>query len=212
MEVRFVVTDTAQIRAIYSCADSDSSARRTNEQRMQVEGMGEIHIVLYPELAPKSVERFVGLAQQGFYDRTLFHRVISGFMVQAGDPNTRDDDPKNDGKGGSGQRLEDEFHGAPHLRGTVAMANRGRPNTGSSQFFIVQRDHRELDRRYAVIGRVIRGMEVVDRIASTKTDAHGRWGPMNRPLRDVVLARASIAGAESANSARSGEPATSPES
>ena len=153
---------------------------------------GTLLMELYPELAPLTVASFIELARTGFFDGTTFHRVVPGFMIQGGDPNTRDDDPGNDGDGGPGFTLPDEPSDAPHIRGTVAMANTGRPNTGGSQFFIVQGDARHLDGRHTVFGRVAAGIEVADAIAGVETDLHGRWGKPNRPLEDVVIERIEI--------------------
>jgi peptidyl-prolyl cis-trans isomerase B (cyclophilin B) len=156
--------------------------------RLRIVDMGEIEIALYPELAPKSVANFLELAEKGFYDDTTFHRVIPDFMIQGGDPNTRDDkDPDNDGKGGPGYYLDDEFSDAPHVRGVVSMSNDGRPNSGGSQFFILQKDADHLNGNHTVIGRVVNGIEIVDRIAEVERDLDGRWGPVDRPISNVVV-------------------------
>jgi len=154
---------------------------------LHVKDHGEIRIALYPELAPRNVEAFEMLAHQGFYDGTTFHRVIPGFMIQGGDPNSKDDDPRNDGYGGPDFRLPDEFSDAHHVRGTVSMANTGQRQSGGSQFFIVEEDQPHLDGHYSVIGRVVGGMPVVDDIAQVEVDSLGRWGPKNRPIHDVVI-------------------------
>ncbi|MCS5636442.1 MAG: peptidylprolyl isomerase, partial [Myxococcota bacterium] len=117
-----------------------------------IENRGTILVELYPELAPRTVESFMELARTGFYDGTTFHRAVPGFMIQGGDPNSRDDDPANDGDGGPGFSLPDKFGPAPHIRGTLSMANHGQPNSGGSQFFIVQGDARHLDGRHTVFG------------------------------------------------------------
>jgi peptidyl-prolyl cis-trans isomerase B (cyclophilin B) len=163
---------------------------------LRVAGRGEIRIALYPELAPRTVANFEKLARSGFYDGTTFHRVIPGFMIQGGDPNTKDEDPGNDGRGGPGYQIPDEFGPAPHVRGAVAMANTGQPNSGGSQFFIVLQDSAHLDGHYAIFGRVVEGMDVVDAIAHVETDAAGRWGPANRPIQDVVVESVGIERAE----------------
>jgi len=157
-----------------------------------IENQGVILLELYPELAPETVDNFIELARAGFYDGTTFHRVLPGFMIQGGDPNSRDRDPGNDGDGGPGYTVPDEFSPAPHRRGTVSMANTGRPNSGGSQFFIVQGDARHLDGQHTVFGRVAAGIEVADAIAATETDLHGRWGKPNRPLEDIVIERIEI--------------------
>ena len=168
---------------------------------------GAIRIELYPELAPETVASFLKLAGEGFYEGTTFHRVIPDFMIQGGDPNSRDDDPENDGQGGPGFNLPDEFSAAPHLRGVVSMAKTSRPDSAGSQFFIVQRDHRELDGNYTVFGRVREGIEVLDAIAATPCDEYGRWGPRNRPLEKVVIERVRVLAPAQASD---GSPARAP--
>jgi cyclophilin family peptidyl-prolyl cis-trans isomerase len=143
--------------------------------------LGTIRIELLPELAPQAVARFEELAGRGSYDGTYFHRVIPGFMIQGGDPFTRNADPRDDGKGGMGAYLEDEFSDTPHVRGTVAMANKGFPDSGNSQFFIVHQDSSQLDGRFSIFGRVVEGMETVDAIAALEIDTFGRYGPPDRP-------------------------------
>ena len=113
-------------------------------------------------------------------------------MIQGGDPNSRDDDPGNDGDGGPGFSLTDEFSPAPHTRGTLSMANTGHPDSAGSQFFIVSGDAQHLDGRHTVFGRVAAGIEVADAIAAAETDRHGRWGKPNRPLEDIVIERIEI--------------------
>ena len=162
---------------------------------IEIEGAGvegRIEIELMPELAPNSVAHVLTLAREGFYDGTTFHRVIPGFMIQGGDPNSRDRDPSNDGHGGMRERVEDERSKAPFVRGVVAMANQGRPDSSGSQLFIMHDDNRALDGRYNVIGRVRTGMDVVDAIAEVETDTVGRWGPPDRPIENVVMARVEV--------------------
>jgi cyclophilin family peptidyl-prolyl cis-trans isomerase len=140
-----------------------------------------------PELAPKAVANFAKLANEGFYDGTTFHRVIPGFMIQGGDPNSRDHDPRNDGAGGPGYGIPDEFSELPQLRGIVSMANRSSPNTGGSQFFIVHKDSPHLDGRYSAFGRIVAGIEVVDAITEVPVDTYGRYGPNDRPHPEPVV-------------------------
>ncbi|MED5262421.1 MAG: peptidylprolyl isomerase [Myxococcota bacterium] len=158
---------------------------------------GEIRFALYPELAPVTVSQFEKRAGDGFYDGVTFHRVIPGFMIQGGDPLSRDNDPRNDGQGGPpGPPLPDEFSAAPFLRGTVAMANTGRPDSGGSQFFIVDSETHDLDGQYSLFGRVTEGLETVDAIAAVPTDVGGRFGPAHRPIESVVIERIRIEPAE----------------
>lgn len=156
---------------------------RTPERR------GTILVELMPELAPTTVVNVIELAEEGYYDGTTFHRVIPGFMIQGGDPRSRDRDPTNDGTGGAERDLPDEFTSAPYLRGIVGMGNRGRADSTSTQFFIMQADNRNLDGRYNTIGRVLDGMPLVDDITRVAIDRSGRWGPKDRPIENVVIER-----------------------
>ncbi len=143
--------------------------------------LGEIRIELLPEIAPRTVERFVEVARRGGYDGTTFHRVVPGYVIQGGNPWTLDADPRNDDNGNGGPGVPDEFGLYPHVRGTVSFANAGLPDSGKLQFFIVHEDHRELDGHYAAFGRVVAGIDVVDAITRLEIDQYGRFGPPDRP-------------------------------
>lgn len=126
---------------------------------------GEIELKLFPDLAPKHVENFIKLAKDGFYNGTIFHRVIPGFMIQGGDPNTKDSLKKDSyGQGGPGYTVKAEFSDTPHKRGIVSMARANDPDTAGSQFFIVVEDSRFLDRKYTIFGEVTKGIGVADKI------------------------------------------------
>lgn len=130
---------------------------------------GDIEIELFDKDAPKTVANFIKLSKEGFYDGTRFHRVIKNFMIQGGDPNSKDDDWSNDGFGGPGYSFEDEINVNKLVRGVLAMANSG-PNTNGSQFFIVTAAETPwLDGKHTVFGKVISGMEIVDKIENLKT-------------------------------------------
>jgi len=179
---------------------------------IEVEGKGEIRIALYPEIAPNTVDNFTKLTREGFYDGTTFHRVIPDFMIQGGDPNSKDYLPTNDGGGGPGYTIEDEFSQAPQHRGVVSMANSGRANSAGSQFFILHRDMPHLDGRYTAFGRVVESesMEVVDAITQVETDPYGRWGPEARPLENVVIRSIRIEPPAKAQTEASPSPADTP--
>lgn len=153
---------------------------------LRVRDMGEIRIALRPDVAPQTVANFEKLAGEKFYDGISFHRVIPDFMVQTGDPLSKDRDPRNDGQGGPGYKIPDEIKGLHHRRGVLSMANAG-PNTGGSQFFILVGDAPHLDSKHTIFGRVISGMDVVDKIVAVERDQYGRHGPPDRPMKDVVI-------------------------
>ena len=128
---------------------------------------GEMEIVFFPDKAPNHVQNFVKLAKSGYYNGTIFHRVIPGFMIQGGDPNTKDPKkPETYGMGGPSEKLKAEFNDTPHRRGIVSMARTNDPNSAGSQFFIVVKDSNFLDGQYTVFGEVVKGMDVADKIVN----------------------------------------------
>lgn len=131
---------------------------------------GAITLKLFPETAPGHVKNFIDLAKKGFYDGTTFHRVIPGFMIQGGDPNSKDADKGKHGTGGPGYTIKAEFNDKPHVRGTLSMARAASPDSAGSQFFICVKDSRFLDKQYTVFGEVESGMDAVDQIVSQPRD------------------------------------------
>ncbi len=142
---------------------------------------GDITLEFLPEVAPNHVKNFIELAKQGFYDGTLFHRVIPDFMIQGGDPNSKNPDKQLHGTGGSGKNLKAEFSKTPHARGIVSMARSANPNSASSQFFIVVADSSHLDNQYSAFGKVVDGLDVVDKIVAEETDHR------DNPLEPVAI-------------------------
>jgi cyclophilin family peptidyl-prolyl cis-trans isomerase len=139
---------------------------------------GKIILEFYPDVAPKTVMNFCKLANSGFYDHLLFHRIVPGFVIQGGDPNTRRIDNRQLwGTGGPGWTIESEFSSLKHTRGIISMARSHDPNSAGSQFFIVLKDSYFLDGNYTIFGKVLNGMEVVDAIASITTDSND--APLN---------------------------------
>jgi peptidyl-prolyl cis-trans isomerase B (cyclophilin B) len=141
---------------------------------------GEIEIELFADKAPGHVKNFLDLAGKGFYDGTTFHRVIPGFMIQGGDPNTKDLKASRDrhGTGGPGYSIKAEFNDTSHKRGVVSMARSSSPDSAGCQFFICVSDAGFLDRQYTAFGRVLRGMEAADQIVNAPRDA--RDNPKDR--------------------------------
>jgi peptidyl-prolyl cis-trans isomerase B (cyclophilin B) len=140
---------------------------------------GEMVLEFWPDVAPGHVENFKKLAKQGFYDGTCFHRVIKGFMIQGGDPLTKD--PAQEarwGTGGPEHRVKAEFNDRPHTRGVLSMARSQDPNSAGSQFFICHEDARFLDRQYTAFGKLIKGDDVLEKIATTPTVR-----PPDRPIK-----------------------------
>jgi peptidyl-prolyl cis-trans isomerase B (cyclophilin B) len=143
---------------------------------------GEMTLEFYPDVAPGHVANFKKLAQQGFYDGTCFHRVIKGFMIQGGDPLTKDESKSRAwGTGGPGYQIKAEFNAKPHVRGVLSMARSSDPDSAGSQFFICHGDPRFLDRQYTVFGKLIKGDEVLEKIGTTPT------APGDRPLKRMNI-------------------------
>jgi peptidyl-prolyl cis-trans isomerase B (cyclophilin B) len=147
---------------------------------------GDMEVAFFPDKAPKHVENFLTLAKSGFYNGTIFHRVIPGFMIQGGDPNTKDPKkPETYGMGGPDHRVKAEFNDIPHRRGIVSMARTNDPNSAGSQFFIVVKDSNFLDGQYTVFGEVVKGMEVADKIVNLPRNS--RDLPVERAEMTVVV-------------------------
>ena len=154
---------------------------------------GELVLEFWPEVAPGHVENFKKLAQKGFYDGTCFHRVIKGFMIQGGDPTGKDDATQSSwGPGGPGPTIKAEFNDKPHVRGVLSMARSNDPNSAGSQFFICHGDPRFLDRQYTAFGKLIKGDEVLEKIATTATR------PGDRPIKRMNIESIKIVPADSA--------------
>ena len=189
----------ATVLCLFSCAKSpadttsgDSSGTepvKTDAEpvkvEMSVKDFGKITLELYPDIAPITVENFVSLVKDGFYDGLTFHRVVNGFMIQGGDPN-------GNGTGGSDKTIKGEFadngvvNNLSHKRGVISMARSNNPDSASSQFFIMHQDNDYLDGKYAAFGKVTDGMDVVDAIASVATDEN------DKPADDVIIESISI--------------------
>ena len=152
---------------------------------IEMENGGVMKAELYPEIAPNTVNNFISLVKKGFYDGVIFHRVISGFMIQGGDP-------KGVGVGGPGYTIKGEFsangfkNDLKHDRGVLSMARAMSPNSAGSQFFIMHKNSPHLDGQYASFGKVLEGMEVVDAIANT------RRGPNDKPLTPQVMKKVTV--------------------
>jgi peptidyl-prolyl cis-trans isomerase B (cyclophilin B) len=153
---------------------------------------GEITLKFLPEVAPNHVNSFIELASGGFYNGTTFHRLVPGFVIQGGDPNTKSDDRSTHGMGGPGYNLKAEFSKLPHKRGTLSMARAADPDSAGSQFFICVEDTPFLDGQYTIFGEVVDGMDVVDQIVSQPRDP--RDNPVDRIEMTVEIRAAESSG------------------
>ena len=147
----------------------------TNEVAVIKTVAGDMVIEFWPDVAPKTVENFKTLAKKGFYDGTAFHRIIKGFMVQGGDPLTKDDTKQNRwGTGDPGYKIKAEFNERSHKRGVISMARAQDPDSAGSQFFICHGDPSFLDRQYTAFGKLIQGDDVLEKLATTKVGSQDR--------------------------------------
>jgi peptidyl-prolyl cis-trans isomerase B (cyclophilin B) len=150
-------------------------------------------VEFWPEVAPKTVENFKTLAKKGFYDGTCFHRVIKGFMIQGGDPLTKDPSKEDHwGEGGPGYQIKAEFNDRSHIRGVISMARSSDPDSAGSQFFICHGNPASLDHKYTAFGKLLKGDDVLEKIATTKTH------PPDRPDKRIGIESVKIVPADSA--------------
>jgi peptidyl-prolyl cis-trans isomerase B (cyclophilin B) len=159
-------------------SEATTDTRATIAVSSQGESWGDIVLKFYPDVAPNHAKNFCKLAAENFYDGTTFHRVIPGFMIQGGDPNSKHADRSNHGMGGPGYHIKAEFNNKPHKRGVLSMARAQDPDSAGSQFFICVADASFLDGQYTAFGEVVSGMEIADRVVNAKRD--GRDNPLER--------------------------------
>jgi peptidyl-prolyl cis-trans isomerase B (cyclophilin B) len=153
---------------------------------------GDMVLEFWPDVAPGHVDNFKKLAKEGFYDGTCFHRVIKGFMIQGGDPNTKDPNKESQwGMGGPNHRVKAEFNDRHHDRGVLSMARSQDPNSAGSQFFICHGDARFLDKQYTAFGKLIKGDDVLEKIGTTQTR------PQDRPVQRMNVESVKIVPADS---------------
>lgn len=156
----------------------------TNEVAVIKTSYGEMTISFWPDVAPKTVENFKKLAREGFYDGTAFHRIIKGFMVQGGCPNTREGETGMPGTGGPGWKVKAEFNEKSHVRGVISMARSAHPDSAGSQFFICDGDAKFLDRQYTAFGELTAGDDVLKQLANVPTKSGG-GGEKSTPIERV---------------------------
>ena len=152
---------------------SPEEVKKMSEQQAIIHTkLGDITLKFFPDVAPNHVNNFMELAKKGFYNGTIFHRVVPKFVIQGGDPNSKNPDRSKHGMGGPGYSVKAEFSNKPHKRGTLSMARSAHPDSAGSQFFICVADAPFLDGKYTVFGEVVKGIEVVDKIVSLPRDGN----------------------------------------
>jgi peptidyl-prolyl cis-trans isomerase B (cyclophilin B) len=163
-----------------------STPAPANEHAVINTSHGDMTIAFWPDVAPKTVENFKKLAREGFYDGTAFHRIMKGFMIQGGCPNTKAGAGGTPGTGDPGYKVKAEFNERPHVRGVISMARAQDPNSAGCQFFIVHGDARFLDRQYTAFGQLVKGDEVLEQIANVPTKSGG-GGEKSTPIERIEV-------------------------
>jgi peptidyl-prolyl cis-trans isomerase B (cyclophilin B) len=171
-----------------------SNAPASNEVAVLKTSYGEMTIAFWPDVAPATVENFKKLARAGFYDGTAFHRIIKGFMIQGGCPNTKAGQTGQPGTGGPGWKIKAEFNKKAHVRGVISMARSAHPDSAGSQFFLCHGDAKFLDRQYTAFGQLIKGDEVLEQLANVPTKSGG-GGEQSTPIARVALESVKIVAA-----------------
>ena len=166
-------------------SESTDKIRATISLITKGQAIGDIVLKFFHDVAPGHVRNFTDLAKKGFYNGTTFHRVIPGFMIQGGDPNSKSVDRASHGMGGPGYKIKAEFNSKPHKRGVLSMARANDPDSAGSQFFICVADANFLDWQYTAFGEVVSGMEVADQVVTMKRD--GRDNPLERVEMTVTI-------------------------
>jgi len=164
-----------------------SNTASAEEHAILKTSYGEITLAFWSDVAPKTVENFKKLAREGFYDGTAFHRIIKGFMVQGGCPHTKEGARGMPGTGGPGYTIKAEFNAKPHVRGVISMARSQHPDSAGCQFFICHGDARFLDRQYTAFGSVVKGDDVLERLATVPTGFGGGGGEKSTPAERIAI-------------------------
>src|SRR5213596_472809 len=178
--------------------EEKTSVNASNEVAVIKTSEGEMVVQFWTDAAPKTIENFKKLARQGFYDGTIFHRIVKGFMIQGGDPNSKDPAKENSyGEGGPGYNIKAEFNDRSHERGVISMARSSDPDSAGSQFFICLASVPRLDHQYTIFGRLIKGDDVLGRIGDTPV-TRSSSGENSKPIKLVVIESIKIVPANSA--------------
>src|SRR5438093_3153181 len=183
--------------AMNLCAEENKSMNSSNEVAVIKTSEGDMVVQFWTDAAPNTVENFKKLARQGFYDGTIFHRIVKGFMIQGGDPNSKDPAKENSyGEGGPGYNIKAEFNDHGHERGVISMARGPDPDSAGSQFFVCLAPARRLDHQYTTFGKLIKGDDVLEKIGDTPVTRNSMGEP-SKPTKRVVVESVKIVPADS---------------
>src|SRR5438309_4858145 len=185
--------------AVEERKEEKTAMSNSNEVAVIKTNEGEMVVQFWTDAAPNTIENFKKLARQGLYDGTIFHRIVKGFMIQGGDPNSKDPAKENSyGQGGPSYKIKAEFNDHPHERGVISMAREPDPDSAGSQFFICLAPIHRLDHRYTTFGKLIKGDDVLEKIGDTPVTKNS-MGEMSKPTKRVVIESVKIVPAESVN-------------
>jgi peptidyl-prolyl cis-trans isomerase B (cyclophilin B) len=178
-------------------AEENKPMNTSNEVAIIKTSEGEMVVQFWTDAAPNTIENFKKLARQGFYDGTIFHRIVKEFMIQGGDPNSKDPAKENSyGQGGPGYQIKPEFNDHPHGQGVISMARSSDPDSAGSQFFICLAPVHRLDHQYTTFGKLIKGEDVLEKIGNTPVERNAQGEP-SKPTKRVVIESIKIVPAES---------------
>jgi peptidyl-prolyl cis-trans isomerase B (cyclophilin B) len=198
--MKFSILLLALLSAVVVAAEEKketSPMSNSNEVAVIKTNEGEMVVEFWTDAAPNTIENFKKLARQGFYDGTIFHRIVKGFMIQGGDPNSKDTAKESSfGQGGPGYEIKAEFNNHSHDRGVLSMARGPDPDSAGSQFFICLAPVRRLDGQYTTFGKLIKGGDVLEKIGNTPVERNTQ-GEMSKPTKRVVIESVKIVPAES---------------
>src|SRR5436305_5168447 len=192
--MRFSIVLAVLLASAAFAADEkkESPMNATNEVAVIKTSEGDMVVQFWTDAAPKTIENFKKLARQGFYDGTIFHRIVKEFMIQGGDPNSKDPAKENSyGQGGPGYQIKAEFNDHPHDRGVISMARSADPDSAGSQFFICLAPVRRLDHQYTTFGKLIKGENVLEKIGNTPVERNSQ-GEQSKPTKRVVINKIDI--------------------
>ena len=195
--ILFVVILSSAVFAADEKKEEKSPMNSSNEVAVIKTSEGEMVVQFWTDAAPNTVDNFKKLARQGFYDGTIFHRIVKGFMIQAGDPNSKDPAKENSyGQGGPGYNIKAEFNNHGHQRGVISMARGPDPDSAGSQFFICLAPVPRLDHQYTTFGKLIKGDDVLQKIGDTPVTMNSMGEP-SKPTKRVVIEKIEIVPADS---------------
>lgn len=196
--MKFSIFVSLLFSVVAFAAEEQKSAGSANEVAIIKTSAGDMMVQFWSDAAPETIANFKKLARSGFYNGTIFHRIVKGFMIQGGDPNSKDPAKESSyGAGTAGYRIKAEFNDHPHDRGVISMAREPDPNSASCQFFICLAPVHRLDHQYTTFGKLIKGEDVLDKIGDTPT-VMGPDGAQSKPTQRVTINKIEIMPAESA--------------